>query len=380
MGEYGRAARDRLNGMSDLKRTEGANRRDFLTGKILQREAARVGDAIADELAAVGADRKEPSAGDTVRLTTRAMACEFSVIMNPGPAEQISVASDGLDLVHRLEDQMSVYRENSELSRVNRLAARNWVEVEATLYRLLSQSAEICRRTEGSFDPTSGPLIALWRQCREDDRIPTDTEVAAALRRTGIDHVEFDDSQVRVRFTGPDTELNLGGIGKGHALDRTGTFLTENGVSEWLTHGGHSSLLARGGHNGLAGWPIGLRNPLFPTERLATVLLKDCALSTSGIAVQGFRHAGKRYGHILNPRTGWPVEGMLSVTVFAPTAAEADALSTAFFVMGVENSRDYCDNCPDVSALLIPPPSRGRQLEIINCGLSEDLLFFAPSG
>ncbi|MCA9072169.1 MAG: FAD:protein FMN transferase, partial [Planctomycetaceae bacterium] len=171
------------------------------------------------------------------------------------------------------------------------------------------------------------------------------------------------------------SELNLGGIGKGYALDRAGQFLSESGLDHWLFSGGFSSLLARGQHRQLGGWPVGIRNPLFPDQLMGTILLKNQALSTSGSGVQSFRHDGKRYGHILDPRTGWPSEGMLSVTVLAPTAAEADALSTAFFVLGLEKAKEYCDNHRNVSSLLLPPPHRGRRLTPINCGIPDDVLF-----
>ena len=171
----------------------------------------------------------------------------------------------------------------------------------------------------------------------------------------------------------------MGGIGKGYALDRIGQLLLDDGLDNWLFHGGNSSLLARGDHNAMGGWPVGLRNPLFPKQRLATVLLRDCALSTSGTGVQHFRVEGERYGHILDPRTGWPAEELLSVTVLAPTAAEADALSTAFFVMGVESSQQYCDNREGVGAILIPPPRQGRTLEPNVCGISAEVLFFTET-
>jgi thiamine biosynthesis lipoprotein len=178
-----------------------------------------------------------------------------------------------------------------------------------------------------------------------------------------------------ISFARPGVELNLGSIGKGYALDRAAEILTEHELTEWLLQGGHSSVIARGEHNGLPGWPVGLRNPLLPQRRLGTILLRDQALATSGTAVQHFRFEGQRYGHIIDPRTGWPVENMLSVTVLAPTAAEADALSTAFFVGGVELAERYCHNHPAVSALLIPPP-RGQRLEPICIRIPADMLFW----
>jgi len=351
------------------------NRRAFLTGRALQAEAGRAGDALADDL--LGDQQSAaPSAGSTVRLTTRAMACEFAVILNPGPGEQVMAASDALDLVHVLEDQMSVYREGSELSSINRRAAGEPVEVESRLFDLLDEARRVCEATDGAFDPTSGPLIALWSDCRQQARIPTDAEIAGALQRTGIEGLLFDADKRTVQYKRPGVELNLGGIGKGYALDRAGSLLNDRGYSDWLVHGGHSSLLASGDHQGRGGWPVGIRNPLFPNTRLATILLRDQALSSSGSGVQSFRHDGRRYGHILDPRSGWPVENMLSVTVVAPTAAQADALSTAFFVLGVEKARAYCDNSAGVGALLIPPPRRGRTLEPINCGLPDEVLFY----
>lgn len=356
--------------------SSSSNRRDFLTGQAVRMAAERAGGHLADAITG----RPIPQAGDTVRLTTRAMACDFAVVLNPQPGDQVLAASAALDLIHRLEDQMTVYRDDSELSAINRQAAAEAVPVEPKLFELLGQAAEIANRTDRGFDPTSGPLIALWRQCRKAGRIPTDEEITAALERTGIQHVQFDEDHRTIRFGRQGIELNLGGIGKGAAIDRAGTLLSKQEIDSWLLHGGRSSLLARGEHAGQSGWPVGIRHPLFPHRRLATILLQDRGLSTSGSGVQSFRHGGKRYGHILDPRTGLPAETMLSVTVVAPTAAEADALSTAFYVLGVENARRYCDNHQEVGAILIPPPGSGRTLVPVVCGLDETTLFFSETG
>lgn len=409
-----------------------SSRRDFLAGRSLKSEvesaAARAGEAILD--GATPGEGTAPQSGPTVRIGTRAMACDFHVMLNAGPDSSVETwhASDALNLVHRLEDQMTVYRETSDLLEINRLAASDAAPVEERLFELLLDAKRICEATAGAFDPTSQPVVSLWRECREESRLPDEGEVAAALARVGIGHVEFggrvegemegrsgDDGSGRpphpdplegergllravadrcaspeqtVRFTRPGVELNLNGIGKGYALDRASELLlgAESGyeISNWLLHGGHSSVLARGEHlcggaaGSLGGWPVGIRNPLFPDDRLATVLLRNQAMGTSGSGVQYFRVGGKRYGHVLDPRTGWPVDHLLSVTVLADSAAEADALSTAFFVMGLENAIEFCQNRPDVRALLIPPPRRGRTLEPVVCGIPDEDLFFTP--
>ena len=352
-----------------------SSRRDFLSGRAIQSEWAQVQERLAT---LVSAARETPSRGPTLLLRTVAMACDFDVMLNPdGPPSQVEAASEALELVHELERLMSVYRDDAHLATINRTAADSPVEVEAELYSLLRRSEQICADTLGAFDPAAGALVSLWRRCRHENRIPTTDEIEAARAVTGLRHVGFDDANRTVRFDASRVEFNLGAIGKGHAVDRAGEQLLQRGVSNWLVHGGRSSVRAQGTHAGLDGWPVGLRNPLLPDKPFGTLLLKDAALSTSGTAVQWFRHEGKRYGHILDPRTGWPVETMLSVSVIAPDAALADALSTAFFVLGVENAIACCDNFPLVGAIFFPPPKQGQLLEPILHNISKDRLYLA---
>ena len=286
---------------------EAANtRRAFLTGQTLREEISRQGAALAERIA-TQAPRPVPSAADTIRLGKAAMACEFDVILNPGGGRQLQAASESLDLVDRLEDQMTVYRPHSELSLINARASGGSVNVEPQLFELLCRARELSRATDGGFDPTSGPLVALWRRAKQQGRLPTNAEIDQALELVGFGGVDFDLSARSIRYARPGVELNLGSIGKGYALDRAGDLMSGHGVSDWLLHGGHSSILARGGHNGWNGWPVGIRNPLFPERRLATLLLRDRGMSTSGSGIQYFRLNGQRYGHILDPRTGWPV-------------------------------------------------------------------------
>lgn len=352
-----------------------SNRREFLSGRALQKQAAAAGEALADELA--GGEPLLPESGPTVRLGMQAMACDFDVVLNPGPADRLEAASRALDLIGGLEDQLSVYRDYSEVSRLNATAAEQFVEVEARLFDLLRLAREVSAETSGGYDITTGPLIAVWRKCKAEYRLPTTDELAAGLELVGMSRVEFDESRNAIRFPRAGMQFNLGSIGKGYALDRAAEVLADGGVDEYLLHGGKSSLLGRGTHNGLPGWPIGISNPLFPEKTLATILLSNSGLSTSGSNIQYFRLEGKRYGHILDPRTGWPAEGLASVTVLAPTAASAEALSTAFFVIGVENARQYCHNHPQVQALLIPTPEPGHRLRIVNCGLPASQLFLS---
>ncbi len=362
-------------------------RRDFLAGRALLRLAVQ---ADSPEVARVA-----PSAGPTIRLETRAMACPWSVVLNPGPPDQIMAASDALDLIHPIEQLLSIYRDDSPISQLKTLQPGEWRELPPEVLALLVQCQELSTATGGAFDPTSGPLIRLWRECRQAGRIPEQAEIDKARQTSEVSEVSEDfedfgslsrcgmsrlielnpaDSTIRVFASG--VEIDLGAIGKGYAIDRVAEYLTSQQQSHFLIHGGFSSLRAHGQHHGLPGWPVGLRNPLFPDRNYATLLLKDRALATSGSNVQFFRHQGQRYGHILDPRTGWPAIGMLSVTVTAPIATEADALSTAFYVMGLEPAAKYCRQHPQIGAILVPPLTQGRTLTPVILNIPEEDLFF----
>ncbi|WP_373650118.1 FAD:protein FMN transferase [Schlesneria sp. DSM 10557] len=338
-----------------------SNRRDFLTGRSALTQVEAAGNRLAEELV----QRPVPSRGPTMMLRTTAMACDFDVIVNPdGPGSQLEAASDALDLVHVLEQQLSIYREDSELSCLNRNAFPNPTTVEPELFDLLERARLLSAQTGGAFDPAAGALVKLWSNCRKKDRIPLQSEIDEVLAAGGVARVAFDYSKRQIAFERAGIEFNLGAIGKGYAVDKAGEYLLNKGVSNWLIHGGRSSILAHGVHSRCEGWPVGLRNPLLPDKPFATLMLCDEALATSGTAVQWFRHGGRRYGHILDPRTGWPVESLLSVSVIARDSATADALSTAFFVLGVEKSLAYCDNLSDsVGAIFFPIPKQGQMLQ-----------------
>ncbi len=327
----------------------------------------------------------DPTSYHTLRLETRAMGCQWAVILNPGAAAEMMQASSALDIVYALEQKMSTFRDDSDLCRINRTAAESPQPLDDDLFDALRLSMSIGRETAGAFDPTSRPLSRLWKRCRDEQRIPTSDELTHTLKFTGLDKVELDEPARQIRFLAPSAkssgeagrvEIDLGGIGKGYAIDRSARILLEEGTVDFLVHGGFSSLYAAGVHFDQPGWPVGLKNPLLERGDYVNVFLKDQGLSTSGTNVQFFRHEGRRYGHILDPRTGWPAEGLLSVTVLAPTAAEADALSTAFYVMGIEDSISWCREHPSIGAILVPAATSSKLLKPIVVGIPQEQLVF----
>jgi FAD:protein FMN transferase len=311
-----------------------------------------------------------------VSVRRRAMACEWEVQLaatrDDDSMEHIFAA---LDLVEALESQLTVYRSESEVLRINRQAAAAPIPVEERLFEVLQLAQQLFHETDGALDITSGPLSETWGFSRRRGRVPHPAEIASALMRVGMDGVALDETMRTVAFRRPGLGVNLNSIGKGYALDRMAELLDENGVDDYLLHGGRSSVLARGDHPGSSpgsGWTIGLRHPLRPSERLCEFSLQNQSLSTSGSGTQFFRRRGRRYGHILDPRTGRPAEGIFSATVIAPTAAVADALSTAFYVMGPEKTADFCARRTDLAALLVGPANRDGDVRLFACGLGEE--------
>jgi thiamine biosynthesis lipoprotein len=158
-----------------------------------------------------------------------------------------------------------------------------------------------------------------------------------------------------VRYLRPGLEINLGSIGKGYALDRAAAIVRgRRNLPGALLHGGHSSVYAIGIEPGdERGWAVGLGHPWEPGRRIALLRLRDRALGTSAATFRHLEHDGRRLGHILDPRSGWPAEGVALASAVAPSAAEADALATAFYILGAEKTRAYCDAHPDVGAVLL---------------------------
>ncbi|MGH9903127.1 MAG: FAD:protein FMN transferase, partial [Pyrinomonadaceae bacterium] len=265
----------------------------------------------------------------------------------------VSVARDALDEVDRLEQQLTIFRESSEVSFVNRSAASGPVEVEELLFALLLLCRKLYDDTEGAFDITSGPLSRCWGFLRRQGRVPEPFEIEEARSLVGSDKLLLDGESKTVRFARPGVEINLGSIGKGYALDRVASRMRTR-VRATLLSAGASSMRALGaGDRGHRGWVVGLRHPALKDRRLAVLRLRDCALSTSGSEEQFFEHEGRRYGHIIDPRTGVPAERVTSVSVVAASAAVADALATAFYVGGPELAERYCASHPGVMAVML---------------------------
>jgi FAD:protein FMN transferase len=304
--------------------------------------------------------------GFWLRAHRRAMACRFEITIASEDAAWLPAVRDALDGVDRFEDELSVFRETSTISRVNRGASTAPVAIDNDLMALLRHCDELRRQTGGAFDITSTPLSRCWGFLLRQGRRPSFDEIVDARRKVGGDAVVLDASEGSVRFARPGIEVNLGAIGKGYALDRVAHDMRRAGVRRALLSAGRSSLLAIGtpsptlrrtGSDGEPSWQIEVVSPRRDAP-LAHVWLRDAALGTSGAGEQFVIVDDVRYGHVIDPRTGWPASGIESVSVIASSAAVADALSTAFLIGGTELAERYCAEHPNVMALITEEGAR----------------------
>ena len=348
--------------------TRRPSRRDFL----------RASSGSAHSESPQGERSSEPAVETyLMRFERAAMGCQFEVLLNADQAREASESAlEALELVEFLEGKLSLYRNDSDLCQLNRQAAAGPQIVDEDVWPLLEFAEQLYRETEGAFDITMTPLSRLWGFHRREGRLPSNREIAETLAVVGMHHVRLDPRSRTVEFLRPGIELSFAALGKGYALDKCDTLLASSGCRDYLLHGGYSSILGRGRRLASAspgeGWTIALRDPDRAECRLGRLVLRDAAVGTSGLANQSFVHRGRRYGHLLDPRTGRPVEGLVSVTAVAPDAMRSDALSTAFFVLGPEQTAAYCADHPDVGAILVLPgggPGR-REVEVIGAASS----------
>lgn len=273
-----------------------------------------------------------------LRQSVSAMGATFSIALHGRDRDAMEAAVEAAFAeVRRLDGLLSPYRPDSEWSLLNRDAAHHPVLVSSELFQLVSFCLDQSRLTGGAFDITVGPLKRAWGFYRGTGSLPAPDAVAAALGSVGFRFLELDAASQAVRFARPGVELDPGGVGKGYAVDRMVGVLRRHGFDAALVAGSNSSVYGLGTPlTGERGWRADVRDPERPATRIAEILLSDAALCTSGTGEQFFWSGGKRYSHLVDPRTGWPVEGVAQVSVIAPRAVDGEVWAKAFVLNGAE--------------------------------------------
>lgn len=264
------------------------------------------------------------------------MGTVFSIEAYGTNSELIAAAEDeALDEAHRLDQMLSNYLPGSEISQINAHAAVRPVKVTPELFHLLSRCFSYSRVSEGTFDITVGPLMKTWGFFKDSGHLPARRDIEAALERVGYRKVELNPRDFTVRFTHPGMEVDLGGVGKGYAVDCMKKFLRRPQIRAALVTAGGSSIYGMGTPpNDERGWRIRIRDPKQEAETAAEVYLKDCSLSTSGSYEKFFWADGRIYSHIMDPRTGFPSQGMLAVSVISPLTLDSEIWAKPYYILG----------------------------------------------
>jgi len=204
------------------------------------------------------------------------------------------------------------------------------------LFQLLSACVEYSRASEGAFDITVGPLMKVWGFYKGTGHLPHRAEIRGALGKVGYRNIVLDARHSTVRLSQPGVEMDPGGIGKGYAVDKMISVLKSSGIGSALVSAAGSSIYALGSPPGDSGWKLQIKDPKNPSKSVATVSLKDQSMSTSGNYEKFFYAEGKLYSHIMDPRTGYPSQGMLQTSVIAPKTIDSEAWTKPYYIQGRE--------------------------------------------
>lgn len=293
------------------------------------------------------------------------------------PASMSSLTSDDLRAAYaevvEIDRLMSLYKADSELTALNNRNGEGAVPVSPKLFEVLSAASHYAHLSGGAFDATVQPLVNLWGFFRvEHAAIPLQAQIDAVMKVIGNDRMSLDASTRTLTLQGG-TRVDLGGIAKGYAVDRALAVLKARGVQAALVNlGGNIGVLGR--PPGRRPWVVGIQHPREP-RLIGQIRFWHGAVATSGDYDRYFEFGGKRYSHLLDPRTGQPVEGIYSFTVVAPTATAADAFSTAAFVLGAERGLALLKGCRGFQGVAIEP----NETHALRGGTNEPLLVSATS-
>jgi FAD:protein FMN transferase len=302
-------------------------------------------------------------AAEMLRLesSAEAMGSTYSIVIYGEDRDRMEAAAErAFDEARRLDLLLSNYLPGSAWSEVNHYAAERAVSVPQDLFNLLAACVEYSRKSDGAFDITVGPLMRVWGFYKGSGHLPKPGEVSTALANVGYKNLILDAANHTIRFARKGVEMDPGGIGKGYAVDRMVDILKKEQIRIALVSASGSSIYGMGAPPGEPGWTIGIRDPKDESKTVQDIVLKDESLSTSGNYEKFFEADGKVYAHIMDPRTGYPAPGMLSVSIVSPRTIDSEAWCKPFFINGrawaskhkPEGTRAYfCEDKADQSCV-----------------------------
>jgi len=280
-----------------------------------------------------------------LKQTEMIMGTLVEITVIPGNEKAIREAFEALKKVDLL---MSTYKEDSEISILNR---EGKAQVSEETLEVIEDAIKFSNLTDGAFDITCRPLINLWKKAKKEEKVATEEEIEEAISLVGYQRIILEGNQIRLEKKG--MQIDLGGIAKGYAVDKAIEALKKNGIKRALVNAG-GDLYALGIDRQREKWQIGVQDPREEDKIIDIIKVKDKAVATSGDYRRYFTLEGKRFSHIVNPKTGLTVQDVpISVTIIGPDATTTDALSTGVFVLGPEEGMKLIESLPEVEGMII---------------------------
>lgn len=302
--------------------------------------------------------RKSPR----VRRMRYLMGCFVEIEALSGDLkEALDAVEAAFGEMKRIERALSKYLPDSIVSQINRLAALKPVEVSLEVFCFLEKCLRFSRLADGAFDITVSPYVELWERSCERGELPALDEIREVSSRVGYRHVRLNPKECTIHFSRPNMKIDVGAAGKGYATDRALQILRDQGIEKCLVSTG--STIASFGDEVLR---FGIANPLIPEESITSVDLQNSTISTSANYERFFKIRDKNYGHLIDPRTGYPKVGdFLSVSVIGSSAMESDMLSTAVFILGKEKGERLSKSIDGVEGLVTIHSVQGPKRPIV---------------
>ena len=293
------------------------------------------------------------ASAETVRDVRLKMGSRFEITAVHADAVRARAAiEDAFREIDRIESLISSWRETSETADINRAAGRHPVTVSRELFALVRRSLKVSELTSGAFDITFASVGRLWDFKSPAPVLPDPDRLKAAMLAVDYNHIVLDKADWSVYLAHPEARIGFGAIGKGYAANRAVAMLKDNGITSGVVDAG-GDLLAFGRREDGEPRTVGVADPRWPDRTFAHLKLVDHAIVTSGDYEQFFLMNGRRYAHILDPRTGYPVDHTRSVTIICPDAELADALATAVFVLGPDDGLVLVNQLRGVEGFLL---------------------------
>ena len=281
------------------------------------------------------------------------MGCDFSIsVVQKDSALAQNDIQVAVNEMRRIEKLISSWDSASQTSLINKHAGIKPIKVDLELFALIERAINLSQLTDGAFDISYASMDRIWKFDGSMKEFPSEIKIKKSIKKVGFQNIMLDRENLTVFLTKKGMKIGFGAIGKGYAADKAKQLLIKKGVKAGIVNAS-GDMVCWGKKSENKNWEIAITNPFDKNKAFATLPLNNQAVVTSGNYEKFIKFEGKRYTHIINPKTGYPAEGIVSVTVFAPNTELADALATSIFVLGKEVGMDRINQLPKIECIII---------------------------